>query len=110
LLARVYENLIGNAIKFAGGKPPEIRLTAEREENGWWVLGVSDNGIGIAPEYADYVFHPFRRLHGRGSYEGAGIGLAICRKVVERHHGRIWVESEEGKEARFKFTLPENHI
>lgn len=105
LLAQLYQNLIGNALKFAGEGPPQIRLTAERQ-GGEWVLGVKDNGIGIRPEYAEQIFKPFKRLHGRGGYEGSGIGLAVCRKVVERHKGRIWVESEEGRGAHFKFALP----
>ncbi|MFA7243300.1 MAG: PAS domain S-box protein [Sulfuricellaceae bacterium] len=106
LLSQLYQNLIGNALKFVDGKRPEISLTAEQID-GVWVLGVRDNGIGIDPQYRDRVFQPFKRLHGRGQYEGSGIGLSICRKVVERHNGRIWVESEEGKGAHFKFTLGE---
>lgn len=105
LLTQLYQNLIGNALKYAGEAAPRIHLTAEREGEDY-VFGVRDNGIGIRPEYGEQIFQPFRRLHGRGRYEGTGIGLAICRKVVERHGGRIWVESEEGKGAHFKFTLP----
>lgn len=105
LLTQLYQNLIGNALKFTGDKPPEIHLSAERQADGKWVLGVRDNGIGIKPQYAEQIFQPFRRLHGRGKYEGSGIGLAICRKVVERHQGMIWVESGEGKGAHFKFVL-----
>ncbi len=105
LLAQLYQNLIGNALKFVGAAPPHIHLTAERSGEEW-VFGVKDNGIGIKPEYAQQIFQPFKRLHGRGEYEGSGIGLAVCRKVMERHHGRIWVESEEGWGAHFKFALP----
>jgi signal transduction histidine kinase len=79
-------------------------LTAEERE-GFLIFGVKDNGIGIDPKYAQQVFQPFRRLHARAEYEGSGIGLAICRKIVERHGGKIWVESEPGKGAHFRFTI-----
>ncbi len=103
LFIQLYQNLIGNALKFVEAGPPAVHLTAERE-NGHWVLGVRDNGIGIKPEYAEQIFTPFKRLHGRTEFAGTGIGLAICRKAVERHGGRIWVESEPGHGAHFKFT------
>ncbi|MBI5092031.1 MAG: PAS domain-containing protein [Candidatus Hydrogenedentes bacterium] len=103
MLTQLYQNLIGNALKFCE-TAPHIRLTAAQEAGGW-VFGVADNGIGIKPEYAKQVFAPFKRLHGRGRYEGTGIGLAICRRIVERHGGAIWVESELGAGAHFKFTL-----
>jgi signal transduction histidine kinase len=105
LLTQLYQNLIGNALKYVDGSPPRVHLDASVVD-GEWVLGVRDNGIGINPEYAEQIFQPFKRLHGQGKFEGTGIGLAICRKVAERHHGRIWVESEEGKGAYFRFTLP----
>lgn len=106
LITQLYQNLVGNAVKYrVSGRAPHIRLTAEGREREL-VLGVRDDGIGIKPEYADVIFAPFNRLHGRGEYEGSGIGLAICRKVVERHGGRIWVESAPGSGAHFKFTLP----
>lgn len=104
LLAQLYQNLVGNALKFVDHGPPSIRLTAEQID-GEWVLGVKDNGIGIKPEYASQIFQPFKRLHSRAEYEGSGIGLAVCRKVIERHRGRIWVESAEGQGAHFKFVL-----
>jgi signal transduction histidine kinase len=104
LLTQLYQNLIGNALKFCGDQPPLIRLTAEEQE-GYPVFGVKDNGIGIESKYTQQIFQPFRRLHGRAEYEGSGIGLAICRKIVERHGGKIWVESEPGKGAHFLFTI-----
>ena len=106
LLTQLFQNLIGNALKFHGERPPRIRITAEETE-GHWLLGVADEGIGIKPEYAEQIFSPFKRLHRRGEYEGTGIGLAICRKIVERHGGSIWVVSEPGKGAHFRFTLGE---
>lgn len=105
MLAQLYQNLIANALKFTAEGPPEIHITAEQQSGGEWIFGVRDQGIGIKPEYAGLIFQPFKRLHGRGKYEGSGIGLAICRKVVERHRGHIWVESEPGKGAHFKFVL-----
>jgi len=103
LLVELYQNLIGNALKY-NEKRPAIRITAIRED-GRWVFGVQDNGIGIDPAYAQQIFAPFKRLHGRGRYQGTGIGLAICRKVAEVHNGAIWVESREGRGAHFRFTL-----
>ncbi len=105
LLTQLYQNLISNAIKY-NENSPRIHLDAQRDKDAW-ILGVRDNGIGINPEYAEQIFLPFKRLHGRGQYEGTGIGLAICRKAVERHHGRIWVESGEGQGAWFRFRLPD---
>ncbi len=104
LLTELYQNLIGNALKFSGEQRPIIRLTFEERE-GYQIFGVRDNGIGIEPKYAQEIFKPFRRLHGRAEYEGSGIGLAICRRIVERHGGKIWVESEPGRGAHFRFTF-----
>ena len=105
MLTQLYQNLIGNALKFnARVRRPMVHLTAEQDD-GQWILGVRDNGIGIKPEYAEQIFAAFKRLHGRDEYAGTGIGLAICRKTVERHGGRIWVESEPDKGSHFKFTL-----
>ena len=106
-LMQLFQNLIGNAIKFRGSEPPHIHISASRNGNGW-TFAVSDNGIGIAPEYAKRIFILFQRLHSRDKYSGTGIGLAICQKIVERHGGYIWVESELGKGATFYFTLPAN--
>jgi light-regulated signal transduction histidine kinase (bacteriophytochrome) len=105
LLTQLYQNLVGNALKFvAPGQRPRIHFTAQQNENGW-VLGVQDNGIGIAPEHAERIFRPFQRLHSRSQYEGTGIGLAICKKTVERHGGQIWVQSQPGAGSHFQFTL-----
>jgi light-regulated signal transduction histidine kinase (bacteriophytochrome) len=106
MLTQLYQNLLSNALKFTGDGRPLIRLTAERVD-GQLILGVQDNGIGIDPKYAGQIFAPFKRLHGRGKYEGTGIGLAICARTVERHGGKIWIESAPGKGAHFKFTLDE---
>ena len=104
LLTRLYQSLLSNALKFCTETPPAIHLTAAVQEQ-QVVLGVQDNGIGIKPEYHEHIFTPFKRLHGRGEYAGNGIGLTICRKIVERHGGHIWVESDIGEGAHFKFTL-----
>jgi len=105
VITQLYQNLIGNALKFIPDDTrPEIHLSNE-EINGETVFGVRDNGIGMKPEYTEQIFIPFKRLHGREKYEGTGIGLAICRKAVERHGGRIWAESEHGKGSHFRFTI-----
>lgn len=106
-LVQVFQNLIGNAIKFRGAAPPCIRVSAKAKGNEW-LFSVADNGIGIAPEHAESVFVIFRRLHGRAEYPGNGIGLSICKKIIEQHGGRIWVESEPGHGSIFQFTLPLN--
>ncbi|MFC5849698.1 PAS domain-containing sensor histidine kinase [Deinococcus petrolearius] len=104
-LAQLFQNLIGNALKFmAPGTVPQVRVAASRE-GGLWHFTVADNGIGIEPEYLQYVFELFKRLHTRDRYEGTGLGLSICQKIVEAHGGQIWVESQPGQGSTFHFTL-----
>jgi signal transduction histidine kinase len=104
-LTQLFQNLIGNAVKYRNQRRPEIQVAA-RPNGDEWVLSVKDNGIGIAPQYSDRIFQMFQRLHTREEYSGTGIGLAICRKIVERHGGRIWVESRPGNGSTFLFTIP----
>ncbi|HEY1267643.1 MAG TPA: ATP-binding protein [Candidatus Binatia bacterium] len=104
-LGQLFQNLIANAIKFRNHHAPVVRISAERKGTEW-VFTVADNGIGFDPEYADRVFVMFQRLHGRDAYPGTGIGLAVCKKIVERHGGKIWVDSKPGEGACFHFTLP----
>jgi signal transduction histidine kinase len=104
-IAQVFQNLIGNAIKFRGKEPPVISVQAEKNDQDWR-FRVSDNGIGIPPESAENIFVVFQRLNARSEYPGNGIGLAICKKIIERYGGRIWLESKGGSGSIFKFTLP----
>jgi chemotaxis family two-component system sensor kinase Cph1 len=104
-LQQVLQNLLGNAIKFHGSESPVIQVEAKRLGNEWF-FSVSDNGIGIAPEHRDSIFTVFTRLHTRAEYPGNGIGLAICKKIVEQHRGRIWVEPQGKAGTTFTFTLP----
>ena len=104
-LAQLFQNLIGNALKFKGSQKPHIHVEVVDNPSSW-EFHVKDNGIGIEPQYFERIFMLFQRLHTKGDYPGTGIGLAICKKVVERHGGRIWVESEPGRGSSFNFTLP----
>ena len=104
-LVQLFQNLLGNAIKYRSSEPPRIEISAE-QKNDSWRFWVRDNGIGIAPVYHERIFTLFQRLHTREQHAGTGVGLALCRKIVQAHGGKIWVESEEGKGATFIFSLP----
>jgi PAS domain S-box-containing protein len=104
-LRQVFQNLVANAIKFHGADAPRVHISA-RDLDNEWRFAVNDNGIGIDPQYQDKVFLLFQRLHTRQEYPGTGIGLAVCKRIVERHNGRIWFESQPGKGSTFFFTLP----
>ena len=102
---QLFQNLISNAVKFRTGDSPRVEVAAERGEEEW-IFTVRDNGIGIDARYAEHVFTIFQRLHSQEEYPGTGIGLAVCRKIVERHGGRIWVESGREGGSAFRFTIP----
>ena len=105
-LQQLFQNLIGNAIKYrSAGKMPRVQIAAQRQ-NGDWVFAVADNGIGIDPQYKEHIFGLFKRLHTNGEYAGTGIGLAICRRIVDQYGGRIWVDSALGEGSTFRFTVP----
>ena len=104
-LTQVFQNLIANAMKFHGAEAPVVQIDAEKKDHEW-VVTVSDNGIGIPVESWQDIFVIFRRLHPRSEYAGNGIGLSICKKIIERHGGKIWIEAQTKPGCRFKFTLP----
>jgi signal transduction histidine kinase len=108
-MMQLFQNLIGNGIKFKGAEPPRVHISAARNGKEWTV-SVRDNGIGFEPQYAERIFAVFQRLHSRDEYQGNGIGLAICRKIVERHQGRIWAESTPGSGTAFYFTMPADGV
>jgi light-regulated signal transduction histidine kinase (bacteriophytochrome) len=108
-MKQVITNLVSNAVKFRGPSPPKVNISATEDASNW-TFAIKDNGIGIDPCYRNNLFKMFQRLHSRDEYPGNGIGLAICKKIVERHGGRIWVESEKGNGATFFFTIPNDSL
>ena len=108
-MVQVFQNLILNGIKFHDEKTPKLHIAAEKKASEW-VFSVQDNGIGIDPQYSERIFEIFKRLNGRERYPGTGIGLSICKKIIEGYGGRIWVKSELGKGSTFYFTLPIKEI
>ena len=104
-LRRLFQNLVANALEYSGDEPPRVRVTAERADS-TWTVSVEDEGIGIEPEDQERIFELFQRLHGRAEHDGTGLGLALCKRIVERHGGEIRVESEPGEGSTFSVTLP----
>jgi light-regulated signal transduction histidine kinase (bacteriophytochrome) len=105
-IRQLFQNLVGNALRFRGEEAPSIKIHGKLDGPGICEICVKDNGIGFEQQYAELIFRPFKRLHSRSQYEGTGMGLAICRKIVERHGGAIRAESEPGKGATFVIRLP----
>lgn len=105
-LRQLLQNLLANALKFRGDGAPVVKLAGRRTDDGW-EISVTDNGIGINVGDQDTVFKPFQRLHSRSTFGGLGVGLATCQRIIDQHHGRIWVESVSGCGSTFRFTLPD---
>jgi light-regulated signal transduction histidine kinase (bacteriophytochrome) len=106
LFTNLFQNLVGNALKFQGKDAPVVHISAQRTPAGEWQFAVKDNGIGIDQNHLNRVFVIFQRIHPIGTYTGAGVGLAICKKIVEHHHGRIWADSSKDAGTTFNFTIP----
>jgi two-component system, chemotaxis family, sensor kinase Cph1 len=106
-LAQVFQNLVGNAIKYRSAEVPHVHVSVTKNGEHEWRFSVRDNGLGIDPQYFERIFVLFQRLHRREEFEGTGIGLAVCKKILERLGGRIWVESQSGMGSTFYFALPQ---
>ncbi|MCK5561724.1 MAG: PAS domain S-box protein, partial [Thermoplasmata archaeon] len=104
-LGQIFQNLLGNSLRFHGKESPQVHVSADKQDNEW-IFSVKDNGIGIDPQYGDRPFMIFQQLHTMDEYPGTGIGLAVCKRIVERHKGRIWFDSEPGKGTTFYFSIP----
>ena len=104
-MPEIFQNLIRNAIRYRGERPPQVEIDAQRQEREW-LFTVRDNGIGFEPQFAEQIFGMFKRLHNQAEYPGTGMGLAICKRIIERGGGRIWVDSVPGKGSTFYFTIP----
>jgi light-regulated signal transduction histidine kinase (bacteriophytochrome) len=107
-LTQLFQNLIGNAIKYRSSAVPQVHISAAKDQTNNWTFSVQDNGLGIDPQYFDRIFGMFQRLHNREEFAGTGIGLAVCKKIVERHGGTISVESQPGQGSTFRFDLVES--
>jgi light-regulated signal transduction histidine kinase (bacteriophytochrome) len=105
-LVQLFQNVIGNAIKYRSAEPPQIHVSAKKTRADEWIFSMRDNGLGIDPRYFEKIFVMFKRLHGRGEFSGTGIGLTLCKKIAERHGGRMWVESAPEKGSTFYLALP----
>lgn len=106
-LAQLFQNTIGNAIKYRGVDPPSVHVSVVQNDAHEWIFSMRDNGLGIEPRYFEKIFVMFQRLHGRAEFSGTGIGLSLCRKIAERHGGRMWVESALGAGSTFYLSLPQ---
>jgi PAS domain S-box-containing protein len=106
-LQQLFQNVVSNAIKYRSGEPPRVHVSAKKNGGKEWIFSMKDNGLGIDPKYFEKTFVMFQRLHGRGEFSGTGIGLTLCKKIAERHGGRIWLDSEPGKGSTFYFAIPD---